>query len=86
MKSVYTNVPLKEAIEIAFPELYSQERPPETQRATMKKLLDMAVSKVYFKRNDSRYEKVDGLAMGASLAVILVNILLKYRWERRYSQ
>ena len=37
----------------------------------------MAVSKVYFKCNDSWYVQVDGLAMGASLAVILANLWLK---------
>ena len=91
MKKLYTNVPLKEAIEIALQRLYSQES-PEIQRATMKRLLIMAVSKVYFKCNDSWYVQVDGLAMGASLAVILANLWLKeyefaqdkkYRVERR---
>ena len=77
VKSLYTNVPLKEAIKIALQKLYSQESPPEIQRATMKRLLNMAISKVYFKCNDSWYVQVDGLAMGASLAVILANLWLK---------
>ena len=37
----------------------------------------MAVSKVYFKCNDSWYVQTDGLAMDASLAVILANLWLK---------
>ena len=37
----------------------------------------MAVSKVFFKCNDSWYVQVDGLAMGASHAVILANLWLK---------
>ena len=74
VRSLYTNVPLKEAIEIALQKLYSQGSPTEIQRATMKRLLIMAVSKVYFKCNDSWYEQVDGLAMGAFLAVILANL------------
>ena len=49
VKSLYTNVPLKETIEIALQKLYSQESPPEIQRATMKRLLNIAGSKVYFK-------------------------------------
>ena len=51
--SLYINVHLKEAIEIALQKLYSQEYPPEIQRATRKRLLNMVVSKVYFKCNDS---------------------------------
>ena len=43
----------------------------------MKRLLNMAVSKVYFKCNDSWYVQDAGLAMGASLAVILANLWLK---------
>ena len=77
VKSLYTNVPLKEAIEIASQKLYSKESPPEIQRATMKKFLNLAVSKVYFKCSDSWYVQVDGLAMGASLAVTLANVWLK---------
>ena len=34
VKRLYNNVPLKEAIEIALLKLYSQESPPEIQRAT----------------------------------------------------
>ena len=44
VKSLYTNVPLKEPIEIALQKLYSQESPPEVRRATMKRLLNMVVS------------------------------------------
>ena len=61
VKSLYTNVPLKEAIEIVLQKLYSQESPPEIRRAIMKRLLNMAVSKVYFKCNDSWYVQADGL-------------------------
>ena len=37
VKSLYTNVPLKEAVEIALRRLYEQVNPPETSRKTMKK-------------------------------------------------
>ena len=45
----------------------------------MKKLLNMAVSKVHFKCNGLWYVQKDGLAMGASLAVILANL-----WPKEY--
>ena len=69
VKSLYTNVPLKEAIDIALRKLHEQDEPPSIARKTMKRLLNMAVSQVHFKCN--------GLAMGASLAVILANPWLK---------
>ena len=43
----------------------------------MKRLLKMAVSQVHFKCNETWYVQKDGLAMGASLAVILANLWLK---------
>ena len=77
VKSLYTNVPLKEAVEIALRRLYEQVNPAETSRKTMKKLLNLAVSKVLFKCNGLWYVQKDGLAMGASLAIKLANLWLK---------
>ncbi|XP_063713937.1 uncharacterized protein LOC134841828 [Symsagittifera roscoffensis] len=42
VKSLYTNVPLKEAIDIALRKLYEKTSPPKLARGTMKKLLNMA--------------------------------------------
>ena len=77
VKSLYTNVPLKEAVEIALRRLYEQVNPTETSRKTMKKLLNLALSNVNFKCSGLWYVQKDGLAMGASLAVILANLWLK---------
>ena len=41
----------------------------------MKRLLELAVTNVHFKCNESWYCQKDGLAMGASLAVILFELL-----------
>ena len=77
VKSLYTNVPLREVVGIALRRLYEQVNPPETSSKTMKKLLNLAVSKVHFKCNGLWYEQKDGLAMGDSLAVILANLWIK---------
>ena len=77
VKSLYTNVALKEAIDIALRKLYEQDEPPSIARKTMKRLLNMAVSHVQFKCNETWYVQKDGLAMGACLAVILANLWLK---------
>ena len=77
VKSLYKNVPLKEAIDIALRKLYEQDEPPSIARKTMKRLLNMAVSQVHFKCNETWYVHKDGLAMRASLAVILANLWLK---------
>ena len=75
--SLYTNVLLKEAIDIALRKLYEQDEPPSIARKSMKRLLNMAVSQVHFKCNETCYVQKGGLAMGASLAVISANLWLK---------
>ena len=77
VKSLYTNVPVGEAIEIALRELYSSNLAPDIPRSAMKSLLKLAVTNVHFKCNGICYVQSDGLAMGASLAVILVNVKMK---------
>ena len=78
VKSLYTNVPVEKAIEIALIGLYSSDEVLEIPRSAMKSLLRLAVTKVHFKCNKMWYTQSDGLAMGASLGVILANLLIKY--------
>ena len=77
VKILYTNTPLKEAIDLALRNVYEPDEPPSIARKTMKRLLNMAISQVRFKCNETWYVQKDGLAMGASLAVILANLWLK---------
>ena len=53
LKSLYTNVAVKEAAQLALRRLYEQTNPPEMSRKTMKKLLTLAVSKLHFKCDGS---------------------------------
>ena len=76
-ETLYTNVPLKEAVEITLRRLYDQINPPEKSRKAMKKLLNLAVSKVHSKCNGLWYVQKDGLTIGASLALRLANLWLK---------
>ena len=52
VRSLYTNVPLNDAIEIALRSLYSSDHAPEMSRSTLKTLLKLAVANVCFKCND----------------------------------
>ena len=79
VKSLYTSVPLKEAIDIALRKLYEQDEPHSIARKSMKRLLNMAISQVHFKCNETWYVQKDGLAMGASLAVIFCK-----SWRKQY--
>ena len=77
VKSLYTNVPVHEAIELACEALYASSNPPELQQPTFKKLMELAVTNVWFMSGSDCYIQRDGVAMGASLAVILANVWLK---------
>ena len=77
VKSLYSKVPLKQAIDTALRELYVEDETPSIARKTMRRLLNMLVSQVHFKSNESWYVRKDGLAMGASLAVVFANLWLK---------
>ena len=48
VKSLYTHVPLKEAIDIALRKLYEQDEPPSIARKTMKRLLNKTGQLVKF--------------------------------------
>ena len=59
--------------------LYSSNHAPEMSRSTLKKFLNLAVTNIFFIRNDGEFYQVDGLAMGASLAVTLAKIWMHIR-------
>ena len=61
----------------ALRKLYEQDEPPSIARKSEKRLLNMAVSQVHFKCNETWYIQKDGLTMEESLAVILANLWLK---------
>ena len=77
VKSFYNKVSLKEAVEIPQRRLYEQINPLDQTFQSMKKLLVLAVVKVYFKCKGLWYVQKDSLAMGASFAVILADLWLK---------
>ena len=74
VKSLYTNVPVGESIEIALRELYLSNLAPDIPRSAMKSLLKLAVTNVHFICNGIWYVQSDVVAMGSSLAVLLANV------------
>ena len=76
VKILYTKLPV-EKIEIALKEVYSSDEGPEIPRSAMKSFLRVAATNVHIKCKKMCYTQSDGLAMGASLAVILANLWMK---------
>ena len=72
--SLYTNVPLKEAIETCTDLLYSGRYPsPTVDRGTFKELVCLCSCDVIMLTQDGYYRQTDGLAMGSPPAPQLAN-------------
>ena len=72
--SLYTNVPVQEAIDICADLLYSGEHvQPPVDKQTFKELLELCTCNVLMQTHDGFYRQTDGLAMGSPPAPLLAN-------------
>ena len=84
--SLYTNVPVKESIDIAVDMLYKNRTSPAVDlpfnRTQMKHLLEFAVCNVPFRFLDKYYVQCDGVAMGSPLGPILADLFMSKLEEK----
>ena len=67
IKSLFTNVPVDETINICLNELYNSDLiPPKIPKDVCLSLLNMAVKNVEFSFNSYIYRQIDGVAMGSA--------------------
>ena len=72
--ALYTNVPVKEAIEDCTELLYSGRYPkPPISKETFKTLTELCTCDVLMQTHDGYYRQKDGLAMGSPPAPLLAN-------------
>ena len=75
--SLYTNVPIKEAIKIVADKMYINNNSFRgLSKSKFTELLQLVVNDSYFIFNDEYYKQVDGLAMGNPISATLANIFL----------
>ena len=74
-KSLFTNVPLHQTIEIILSKVY-QEKKIKTSipKIILRELLYLCTKEVYFMFNDEIYIQNDGVEMGSPLGPLLANI------------
>ena len=77
VKSLFTNVPLEEVIEICINKLYEIDK-PKMNKNNFKKLLQLSTRDVQFSFNSQIYSQKDGIAMGSPLGPTLANIFMGY--------
>ena len=84
--SLFTNIPLDEAIDISVDNLYNDnENPPNIQKYDFRYLLNIATKESFFMFNNKSYKQVDGVAMGSPLGPALANIFMcsfESKWLR----
>ena len=74
VSSLYTNVPVQEAIDLCTDMLYSGDHElPSVDKETFKELLQLCTCNVLMQTHDGFYRQVDGLAMGSPPAPLLAN-------------
>ena len=80
VKSLFTNIPLKETIDISINNLFEtdEEIVLGFNKKQLKNLLTLAVNNCMFLFNEKFYVQVDGCAMGSPIGPTLANIFLSY--------
>ena len=79
VKSLFTNIPLKETVNICIEKLFHEESMVfGFSKEQLHKLLSLAVTDCYFLFDDKVYKQKDGVAMGNPLGPTLANAFLAY--------
>ena len=74
--SLFTNVPLKETVNIILKRVYNNKEISTTlSKRSSKKLILDTCQKITFSLNIEMYEQIDGVSMGGSLGPVLANII-----------
>ena len=77
LDSLFTNIPLEEAIDICVDNLDNDnENPPNIPKHDFRNLLNIATKETFFMFNNKYYKQVDGVAMGSPLGPALANIFV----------
>ncbi|CAF4298322.1 unnamed protein product, partial [Adineta steineri] len=79
VESLYTNVPVKEAIEITLNYIYKPTKLIDVpfSRDQMEKLLYLSITDAPFRFQNKIYKQIDGVAMGNPLAPIIADLWMQ---------
>ena len=76
--SLFTNIPLRENIEIAINLIFNHNLNLKITRKELKKLFLFDTLQNHFVFNRKFYNQIDGVAMSSPLAPVLANILMGF--------
>ena len=77
VKSLFTNVPLNETIDIILTKVYDENKiDTKIPKSILKELLYLCTKHVHFKFNNEIYIQCDGVPMGSPFGPLLANIFM----------
>ena len=84
VESLYTNVPVKEAIEITLDYMYKPRKLIDVpfDREQMQILLNLSITDAPFRFQNKIYKQIDGVAMGNPLAPIIADLWMQKMEEK----
>ena len=87
IRSLFTNVPLNETINICAEALYDGKLPtPIIPKHVFVELMKIATTSVEFSFDNIMYKQIDGVAMGSPLGPALANIFVGYHESKLFSK
>ena len=81
VKSLFTSIPVKKAVEVAKKQLEldtTLQQRTSLQVNQIIELLDFVLSTTYFVYNDSFYQQLHGAAMGSPVSPVIANLYMEY--------
>ena len=84
--SLFTNIPLSEAIDIEINLLFENSPDIRFTKRELRKLFRIATSETHFPFNGSIFDQIDGVAMGSILAPVLVNLFMSFHEQNWIEQ
>ena len=88
VKSLFTNIPLIESINLAVDYIMKGNPDMKLRRANLTKLFFFATAQTHFSFLGNFYDQIDGVAMGSPLAPVLANLFMGHhekRWLENYN-
>ena len=85
VKSLFTNIPLSETIDIVANHIYSAKEHPKITKNIFIKLLKMATEGMFLYR-DNLFKQVDGVAMGSPLGPTLANFFMAHIEQKIFKE
>ena len=87
IKSLYTNIPLAETLDICVDQLYNTDlTPPLFSPEVCLELLNKVTTGVEFSFDSKMFQQIDGVAMGSPLGPLLANIFVGYQEEKLFAR